>query len=179
MHGYTTSYRLDRNPNGGGLKKIDNADFDTGLETMFIEINIKKIKWLISCSYNPYKANIKNHLKAIGKNVDNFIALGDFNAEPTEIAMSDFMEAYNFKNLTKGPTCFKNPNKPSCIDLILTNRKKQFMTSTSIETGVSDFHKMVVTVLKSYFRKREAKSLNTEAIKISAMIVSGNSYWKS
>ena len=26
-----------------------------------------------------------------------------------------------------------------------------------IETGVSDFHKMVVTVLKSYFRKREAK----------------------
>ena len=59
----------------------------------------------------------------------NFIVLGNFNAEPTEIAMSDFMEVYNFKNLTKGPTCFKNPNKPSCIDYILTNRKKQFMPS--------------------------------------------------
>ena len=172
MHGYTTPYRLDRNTNGGGLllylredipsKKIDNVDFDTGLEAMFIEINIRKIKWLISFSYNPHKADIKNHLKAIGKNLDsqsskydNFIALGDFNAEPTEITMSDFMEVYNFINLTKGPTCFKNPNKPYCIDLILTNRKKQFMPSD----GVSDFHKMVVTVLKSYFRKREAKMI--------------------
>ena len=34
---------------------------------------------------------------------------------------------------------------------------KQFMSSTLIKTGVSDFHKMVVTILKSYFRKREAK----------------------
>ena len=131
---------------------------------MFIEINIRKIKWLVSCSYNPHKADIKIHLKAIGKNLDsqsskhdNFIALGDYNAEPTKIAMSDFVEVYNFKNLTKGPTCLKNPNKPSCIDLILTNKKKQFIPSTLIKTGVSDFHKMVLTVLKSYFRKREAK----------------------
>ena len=46
MQGYTTPYRLDRNANGGGLlfyvtedipsKKIDNVDFDTGLEAMFI-----------------------------------------------------------------------------------------------------------------------------------------------
>ena len=153
---------------------------------MFIEINIRKIKWLISCSYNPHKADIKIHLKAIGKNLDsqsskydNFIALGDYNAEPTEIAMSDFVEVYNFKNLTKGPTCFKNPNKPSCIDLILTNKKKQFIPSTLIKTGVSDFHKIVLTVLKSYLENVKLKSLNTEAIKISAVIVSGSSYWKS
>ena len=67
------------------------------------------------------------------------------------------MEVYNVKNLTKGPTCFKNSNKLSCIDLVLTNRKKQFMPFALIETGVSDFHKMVVTVLISYFGKREAK----------------------
>ena len=67
------------------------------------------------------------------------------------------MKVYNFKNLTKGPTCFKNPIKPSCIGLILTNRKKQFMPSALIKVDVSDVHKNVVTVLKSYFRKREAK----------------------
>ena len=77
---------------------------------MFIEISIKKTKWLISCSHNLHKADIKIHLKVIGKNLDsqstkyNFVVLGDLNAEPTEIAMSDFMEVYNFKNLTKGPT---------------------------------------------------------------------------
>ena len=73
--------------------------------------------------------------------------------------MSDFMGVYNFKNPTKGPTCFKNPSKTSCNDLILTNRKKQFMPSTLIETSVSDFHKIVVTVLKSCFRKSEAKTI--------------------
>ena len=31
------------------------------------------------------------------------------------------------------------------------------MPSTLIKTVISDFHKMVVTILKSYFRKREAK----------------------
>ena len=31
------------------------------------------------------------------------------------------------------------------------------MPCALIKTGVSDFHKMVVTVLKSYYRKREAK----------------------
>ena len=193
MHDYTTPHWLDRNANGGGLllylrediptKKVDNVDFDTGLEAMFIEINARKTKWLISFSYNPHKAGIKNHLKVIRKNFDsqsskcdNFIVLGYFNVQPTEIAMSDFMEVYNFKNLTKGRTCFKNPNKLSCIDVILTNRKKRFMLSTLIETGVSDFHKMVVTVLKSCFIKH---SLNTEVIKVSAMIVLGNSYWKN
>ena len=71
--------------------------------------------------------------------------------------MSNFMEVYNFKNLTKGSTCFKNPNKLSCIGFISTNRKKQFMPCALIETGISDFHKMTVTVLRSHFRKREAK----------------------
>ena len=60
MHEYTTTYRPDRNANGGRLlfcvgedipfKKIDNVDFDAGLEAMFIENNIRETKWLISCS---------------------------------------------------------------------------------------------------------------------------------
>ena len=35
--------------------------------------------------------------------------------------------------------------------------KKQFMPCALIKKGVSDFHKMIVNVLKSCFRKREAK----------------------
>ena len=103
--------------------------------------------------------------------------------------MSDFMEVFNFKSLTKGPTCFKNtnkrinffknPSKPSCMDLILTNRKKKFMPSALIEMGGSDFYKMVVTILKHSLEKLKLRSSNTEVIKISAMIVLGNSYWKS
>ena len=65
---------------------------------------------------------------------------------------------YNLKNLIKGPTCFKNPDKPSCIDLILlTNKIRSFQGSHIIETGISDFHKMVITVMKIYFKKQEPK----------------------
>ena len=79
---------------------------------MFIELNFRKKKWLLSCSYNPHKSEINNHLKAIGRNLDsysskydNYIILGDFNAERTENAMEEFTKIYNLKNLIKGPTC--------------------------------------------------------------------------
>ena len=37
---------------------------------------------------------------------------------------------------------------PSCIDLYLTNCAKTFESTVTIETGPSDFYKLVVTVLK-------------------------------
>ena len=94
------------------------------------------------------------NLDSYSSHYKNFILLGDFNVEPTEDAMEEFMKVYNLKNLVKGPTCFENPGKPSCIDLTLSNKSKTFQTSQIIETGISDFHKMVMTVLKVYFKKK-------------------------
>ena len=42
---------------------------------------------------------------------------------------------------------------PSCIDLILRNNPKSFQNSGVIETGLSDFHKMKVTVMRTTFEK--------------------------
>ena len=56
-------------------------------------------------------------------------------------------------NLIKEPTCFKNPEILSCIDLILRNMPWSFQNSCAIETGLSDFHKMTHTVMKKYFQK--------------------------
>ena len=64
---------------------------------------------------------------------------------------------YNLKTLIKEPTCFKNLENPTCIDLMLTNSYRSFHNSCVIETGLSDFHKMTVTVIKSYFHKKESK----------------------
>ena len=62
---------------------------------------------------------------------------------------------YNLSNIIKEPTCFKNPENPSCIDLMLTNFPKGFQNSMAIETGLSDFHKMIVTVMKSHYKKHK------------------------
>ena len=43
---------------------------------------------------------------------------------------------------------------PSTIDLILTNKSRSFQNSTTIDTGLSDHHKMTVTVMKQYFPKQ-------------------------
>ena len=40
---------------------------------------------------------------------DNYLLMGDFNAEPNELAISDFCEIYNTKSIIKEKTCFKNP----------------------------------------------------------------------
>ena len=81
--------------------------------------------------------------------------MGDFNAEPADTVVSDFCEIYNLKNIIREKTCFKNPNNPSCIDLIITNRPKSFQNSMVIETGLSDFHKMCITVMKMYYSKQK------------------------
>ena len=38
---------------------------------------------------------------------------------------------------------------PTCIDLILTNKKNLFKLSNTFETGILDHHKLVSTILKS------------------------------
>ena len=71
--------------------------------------------------------------------------------------MAEFMKLYNLSNPVKRSTCYKNPSNPSCIDLVLTNRKKSFQSSHTIETGLSDFHKMVVTIMKLILKRKNRK----------------------
>ena len=67
--------------------------------------------------------------------------------------MKVFCDSYEFENLIKDATCYKYPENPSCIDLILTNNLNSFQNSGVIETCLSDFHKMTVTVMKTTFEK--------------------------
>ena len=50
-------------------------------------------------------------------------------------------------------TCFKNPAKPICIDLIITHKPGMFNNAKTNETGLSDFHKLVVSIMKLSYKK--------------------------
>ena len=57
-------------------------------------------------------------------------------------------------NLIKEPTCYKNPLNPSCIDLSsLILRPNSFQDTNVIETGLSDFHKLTISVMKLFIKK--------------------------
>ena len=171
IEGYSPPLRLDRNANGGGVliyiredivyRELKDHPPLNNLEGIFFEINLKKSKWLVFGGYNPTKGNIDNFIKGISPildrylpKYDNFILLGDFNSEMHEYTMKEFSDTYNLSNLIKEPTCFKNPLNPSLIDLILTNRPRSFQNSQTIETGLSDHHKLTVTVMRAFSPKQ-------------------------
>ena len=83
--------------------------------------------------------------------------LGDFNMNPSHTQLSAFMEHYNYYNLIKNNTCFKGDG--SYIDLILTNRKYCFKNTSSFETGISDHHHLIYSILKTTCEKEESKKV--------------------
>ena len=126
-----------------------------------------KKKWLINCSYNPHKNNIENHLDIISRSLDtdstkyeNIVLLDDFIVCVNDEALKTFCKPYSFSSLIKQPTCFKNSKNLSCIDLMLRNKPHSFQKKCVIETGLSDFHRMTIFVLKMHFQKLPPKRIN-------------------
>ena len=72
---------------------------------------------------------------------------------------SKFLEQYEAKNIMKNKTCFKNPDRPTCIDLFLANNPHSFQNTMMISIELPDFHKMIITVLKSSFIKLKSREI--------------------
>ena len=62
--------------------------------------------------------------------------------------------------MIKDPRCYKNPLKPSSIDLILTNRSRSIENSLTLDTGLSDHHKLATSVMISFFQNKHLYVLN-------------------
>ena len=84
---------------------------------------------------------------------DKFILVCDFNVEESEPCLSQFLYECNAKNIVKESTCFKNALNPSCIDLFTANIPLSFQNTIAVSNELSDFHKMVMTVMKTSFKK--------------------------
>ena len=80
--------------------------------------------------------------------------------------MSDFTELCYLKNLVRVvTTCYKSSETPSCIDLFLKNLCLHYIIIP--ETWRFDLHKLIATVMKTYFQiikaigHRSYKTLDT------------------
>ena len=163
-------FRLDTNRRSGGLLVYVKGSISAGVLTSFktpadtqiivFEINLSEEKWLFVGIYKPPSLNSQYFLDTLSdlldfysNHYDNKVILGDFNLKPTDPLIMTFLNEHDLINLIKNNTCFKGEG--SCIDLILTNRKFLFKNSTSFETGLSDHHHLIYSMLKTTFHKEE------------------------
>ena len=90
--------------------------------------------------------------------------MGDFKAEISEPNLVSFCTFYNFKSLINKPTFYKDLDNPSCIDLILTNSPNYFQNSSTFETRLSLFHKLILTLFKSEIPQQRTNVLSCRII---------------
>ena len=50
---------------------------------------------------------------------------------------------------------FQKPYNPSFTDIFLTNHSRSFQNTATVETYISDFHKIVITVLKVFYKTNQ------------------------
>ena len=163
-------FRRDRKLGGGGIvtyiredipsKLLTSFTIPDDIEGTFIELNLRKAKWLIFATYLPPWQNKSYFFETLSKALDvyrakydNIILVGDFNTKDIEEVLCDFNFEQDLQNLIKFPTCYKNALNPSAIDKFLTNRPKCFQHTIGLTTGLSDHHKMIATSLKMSFAK--------------------------
>ena len=67
-------------------RKLDMFNFSIGIEGLFIEINLRKSKWLLLATYKPPSLSKHDFFNHVGKALDfygakyeNFIVMGDLN----------------------------------------------------------------------------------------------------
>ena len=186
MAGFSLPYRLDRNRNGGGVmifvredipgKLLTKHNFPSGVKSFFVELNFRKSNWLLCGTSHQPAQNDQYFFNCIDKAVDtyssydNVLLAGDFNAEDDEPCLSNFLYQHDLYNLVKVGTCFKKSSKPTTIDLFLTTKNTYFQNTVAVCSGLSDFHKLVLTVLKTFDKNepfqvlyREYKNFNFES----------------
>ena len=136
------------------------------IEGIFVELNLRKNKCLLIGSYHlPSQSDeyffnhVQNGPDIYSKVHDKYRLIEDFKAEESEPCLLQFLFKINAKHIVKEPTCFISLSNPSCIDFVITNGSSSFQNTKAISTGLLDFHKMVVSVLKNTCHRCAPKEL--------------------
>ena len=91
--------------------------------------------------------------------------MGDFNVTMDDNFLINFCKLNDLSSLNNKSTCYKNFDKPTFIDLILTNKPSYFQHSNVSETDISNFHLLRVTEFKMKFRKRNPQVITYHNLK--------------
>ena len=107
-------------------------------KVLFIELSLKHKKRLLCSNYNPHRCFISDHLSTLRKNPDFYLQIMTISCsklvvEDNNDSLKDFRDLYNLKHIIKVPTCVRGSASPACMDLLLTNASKSFLSDKLLE----------------------------------------------
>ena len=159
--------RQDKRSNSGGLLTYvsKNIPFSLGninicndeIECLSIELNISDEKIMLLCMYkNPktdpviFKRSFDDICEKVSDTYENIVIIGDLNFNMMKDNMlSQIMPTFSLTNIIKEATCFKS-SQPTIIDVMLVTKRRKFMQSFSVNTGISDFHNLIGGILRQH-----------------------------
>ena len=168
-------FRKDRNQHGGGLifyvdedipcKTINTFNFPNSLEFLPSKINLRNKKIpVIGCYKLPslndeyFLDQLHGALSFYSTTYDNFLLLGDLKISCDDERLKEFCNSFSLGHFIKKPTCYMGTN-PSSVDHIITNTTSLFMKCYTVETGISDYHKLIMSICRLTFAKGKSKKL--------------------
>ena len=174
-------FRRDRDKNGGGkvifvryglIAKILYAHEDNTSETICLEVTTFKKKLCITFAYRPrYNSNKDSFFKELHKSLcniaskyENVLLVEDLNIDILDKKKhlknysSDLCDTFFLSNLISEVTCLKS-SVGSLIDVMLTNRSRCFHHTSWIETGLSDCHKLILSLFRAFVKRIPAKAM--------------------
>ena len=123
LEGCHGPYRLDISRRSGGFLlykatisscQLSLSKFQFRIQALPFELNLRKEKWLAILIYRPPMDSLSRVLESLtgiidffSSAYDNFIIMGDFNDQPLDSAMGDFIKVSGLINLITGKTSFK------------------------------------------------------------------------
>ena len=120
LDGFEAPFCLDQNRSGGGIMlfiRNDNlakvvSTNDRPNENFQVELNIRRIKWVLNCSCNPKYTIKESYLDFLSKSIDSqsskydyFILLDDFNSSMEDCPICGNLQitkSYKRANMFKG-----------------------------------------------------------------------------
>lgn len=177
-------HRKDRDCNGGGLLVYVKSSIPhrirneftcvTGIEYLIIEIMVKAEKVMFIFIYKPPNIRNVDLVTSLGSLLDNFLTelrsifiVGDINIDmqcPTR-SVEEFMSMYNLRNIIDKPTCFKSIERPSIIDVILTNTPVRLASHLNVSIGVSDHHNIICAATKMHLSLNQKRHIRYRSMK--------------
>ena len=67
---------------------------------------------------------------------------------------------YGLRSLIRQLKWYKTSEDFTCLDLMLTDVPRSFYNADVLETGISDFHQMTLTVMMKVFKKRQSRKVS-------------------